>query len=73
MDKVRRLTQRDRRRARKGRFELFCCIDECSQNRDGERCGAPWVLIRPKFSGGVSCDFFDREQLESICGKREEV
>lgn len=72
MGKVRRLIQRDRARARKGKsFELFCCIDECSLNRDGERCGASWVLIRPKFSGGITCDFFDQEWLGKLCSEQE--
>lgn len=70
MGEVRRLTQRDQKRARKPKFELCCIIDECSLNRDGARCGASWVLIRPNFAGGLVCDFFEKEYLEILCKEK---
>lgn len=47
MGEVRALTQRDRTRPRKPKFELVCSFSECSHNDQQGGCAAMRIVIEP--------------------------
>lgn len=63
MGELMRLTQRDKKRAKRGEHRIICCAPECPRNRN-DHCTARQIIIEPDLAGGgARCGFFERFRM----------
>lgn len=67
MGEVRRLTQRDKKKAERGEHRIICLAGtDCPQNRN-DHCIARKVMMMPDWGdGGVKCGYFEHYRFSIL-------